>query len=609
MAISANGTFTVHCVCLKQRQSRTLLTQLLSQQRPTLLWIRLPGLPTAQPTKSTTMLIRSILELTAMQLSLAGHVVMESAATNGRAWNYQPIDCFIKSWKSLKSVYIRACNIGTVRTDNKASARLLRLETTLNIQSQSQCACGRSEKDHIRDANSWIGYNDDDKLKHDVETHQMLLKQAQGLFGLFVPHIVITSDMRQPKPELQLQSQPQQNTYPTEARLRQKEKHKLLQAMDPEHHVTPKRRHKEVEQRFDDCGEDTSSLDIEIHMTVEYEEQLSTFYDEELIEENIVPQLSLLTGLFGSELDTSGLISLPVTKEYYNFPSFLEDYCAPVYHVDCIHEHTRHVDVIEISSGAVPNANVLIRRFHYTDSNRDFDISVECDLTEQSELDAFWFYMETHNVRLAAIMLKGEWSPQCPHQLDLCQFGGNVANYMISRDDHHFISELPANSNMYLLDEWLYVRNHPRLVWTTVDHCMTGLRDHHSGLPQFKSTEFWASDENILAPLSCMTCDGQHEHDETTNGHSRLWTCHLACSVAAGIANALYNTNRLYFPEVASGEPPPSAEEIAAAPKPKQDRTIPPHITCKACRSRLHKRDVRHTRDPIACLWPETSPF
>ena len=48
--------------------------------------------------------------------------------------------------------------------------------------------------------------------------------------------------------------------FPTDAVERAKAKHKMLQAMNPDHAVERQRKKFEVEQHFDDCGIDDSSL-------------------------------------------------------------------------------------------------------------------------------------------------------------------------------------------------------------------------------------------------------------------------------------------------------------------------------------------------------------
>ena len=67
---------------------------------------------------------------------------------------------------------------------------------------------------------------------------------------------------------------------------------------------------------------------------------------------------------------------------------------------------------------------------------------------------------------------------------------------------------------MLQLAVWKMPAREPQVVKVLVPQCMTGLRGPRSGLPIKKPSEFWASDETLIAPLRGLLCDGQHEHSQ-----------------------------------------------------------------------------------------------
>ena len=89
----------------------------------------------------------------------------------------------------------------------------------------------------------------------------------------------------------------------------------------------------------------------------------------------------------------------------------------------------------------------------------------------------------------------------------------------------HFISEQPLGSDFYKLDGWRRIAHNHEVVWCHVDPCMAGKIGLRTGLPIKKSSEFWASDERLIAGLRKFRCDGQHEHALLANGLSGPNAC------------------------------------------------------------------------------------
>jgi hypothetical protein len=153
--------------------------------------------------------------------------------------------------------------------------------------------------------------------------------------------------------------------FPTEARLRAKETCAIQQAIDPDHGEQTRKRKVSVEEHYDDCGEDSSSLDRQLAKAA----RLSR---PDRRPSNLAVGFSLLNGFFGSGMDDTELLSLPVTRSYNDFDAFVIDWLSQLRRV-------RHF--------------VLIRRQHFANAGRNFDITVGVDLFGQRQLKAFWRYV------------------------------------------------------------------------------------------------------------------------------------------------------------------------------------------------------------------------
>ena len=65
----------------------------------------------------------------------------------------------------------------------------------------------------------------------------------------------------------------------------------------------------------------------------------------------------------------------------------------------------------------------------------------------------------------------------------------------------HFVSEQSLGSDFYKLDEWRQIYDECGPAVAQVDQCMAGKVGRRTGLPVKKSSEFWASTEQLISGL------------------------------------------------------------------------------------------------------------
>ena len=102
------------------------------------------------------------------------------------------------------------------------------------------------------------------------------------------------------------------------------------------------------------------------------------------------------------------------------------------------------------------------------------------------------------------------WKRHYDEDLPRIEYCGQVALTQLSLR-RHFIREQPEGTRMDEIKQWKQVQAHEKSLNIIVDQCMAGQQDEH-GTPVLKRTEFTASDEALLYPLSKFVCDGRHTH-------------------------------------------------------------------------------------------------
>ena len=455
---------------------------------------------------------------------------------------------------------------------------------------------------------------------------------------------------------------PETESFPTESRMRQKEKHRLEEAATGEKHVV-KKKPVVVEPGADDCGSDGTSIeladtghDVLLHesWTLHSLCELAPYADDvseelEALLVHVEADLSPQHWLFGS--DTEDMSPFTSARRYESFVHFMTDCFISR---ESVHKNPGldHVDVFEMCGGTARVSTLLIRRRHVT-VGLNFDAVVGIDLLDPRQIQAYWAYIHQSEPICCVLSppctgLKG-WSslnrvinPEAWHRsqansVPLGQLAGQTALFMLQHG-RHFVSENPQGSELYQLPAWDAVRRHPRTVWTYCDQCAAGLRDMQSGLLIRKRTEIWASDEMLIKDIRPLQCNGRHQHavlEGTFHGVNkthlaRVWPWEFAARIASGVAYAVRQYKerhqqfhmqqsgsgvrteetqfRSAFAGVQTAEPQARSAfpgELNEFPPPgERDRNNRRHWPCPACRNNVSQYDARHTRHPEDCRYP-----
>ena len=235
--------------------SRRLNLQTLE---PRLLWIVLPATPTHKPPRQYRHRVERLLHLATAQLNGHRHLVLEANARNQRVWEYEALEQwlhFTKDSGRLRTRVIRICSIMQATTNPLQGA--IRLETTVLFHDQDGvCKCSTPEKRHTpqsrRGENTTAALqareliatglarlllhrllppeaNTGRRARPELPTHLHETAQQTPTTTLHSP-LNANDHMTQP-PNLLTSLQ----ASPTDAAMKAKAKHTLLQRLDPTH--------------------------------------------------------------------------------------------------------------------------------------------------------------------------------------------------------------------------------------------------------------------------------------------------------------------------------------------------------------------------------------
>ena len=152
----------------------------------------------------------------------------------------------------IKFHQINMCSIDQCfnRSLGKPSRAHLLLATTYPVGNNWGCSCKTPKDGHILD---WFG-DEDTRTEYRQKARGAALASIWQAFSDKVIDLAFPSPL--PPPTLQVEA------LPTEARIQQKERHKLMK----ERGEKPKRIKQHVEDGHDDCGDDVSGLGPEVHL-------------------------------------------------------------------------------------------------------------------------------------------------------------------------------------------------------------------------------------------------------------------------------------------------------------------------------------------------------
>ena len=642
--------------------------KLLRQQSPKIMWLKLSGLPVLCNSANYRRMMNHTVTMCQRHLNTAqrhrNSLILE-ASPNSVVWNNPDIEALIKT-RRLRKSKIRMCNYGVKSiTGQPTSQSITYVHNYHKARVDEGCNCGKDANQHAGGPLQLLTYDMASvhrgflgTLFRAEEFHQLQREEAHPRTKTYPSQ---TSQAIQSQTSQAIQSQTSQDdnqkksrmenqetkipekttsdnssqkedqrtsknekckqvrfkevdevrTYPTEAAERAKMKHKMEQALNSDHaKAKPKKKKKIVEQHFDDCGMDTSSID---KLLPENHHNFIFDIEQDHCADDHDNYISPLFGLQGS--------GNPDHREYYanhKRMTDMETFIATWYYPVHSNGKRNYVDVIEFCGGLGRVSSILIRRYHNINTGLNFEIDVGFNMNDPRDVATFWRYMELMQPLIVILSPpckgRGGWAsmnrilhPDTQQRVDritipLCQLAGKIALHQL-RHGRHFLSEHPQTTDMYKMSEWREVRNHPNMVWTTVHQCMTGLRDRNTKRLHKKPTEFWASSQILLQPLRRFTCNGRHDHEHIEGNNSadaQIWTWTLASAIASGCAKLIKQEREYrFYPTTSTETVPPTGDEPGHAP---------PGITCRACLNGYRRDDWRHTRDPVGCRVPEVEP-
>ena len=409
-----------------------------------------------------------------------------------------------------------------------------------------------------------------------------------------------------------------EKAYPTDARERQKKKEKLAKERGEEKQV--KKRKKFVEDHYDDCGEDISSIADERQINLLVTDDIE---DDVLTEQEDSSYLAYM--LWGSEMDRT--ISPP--------PSV----CAPTSFEEAITLLSAvgpGIDLAELCGGVARPSTLAIRRRLTTGQN--FDLVTGVDLNKPSHQQLARQYINDNNV-LVVVMAptcgpfgpmgkfnrainptswRASYQQAAPHG----RFCGEIAR-MQMRKGRHFICEQPVGSDLYLEHPWPEVFNHGHTVTQKYDRCMAGLKAQygpHKGMSIRKSSTMTASHPALVKYFVSLQCTHRHQHlqmkgDPKNLSACQVWTWEEANYVVSGICalkKAMGSPSSSY-PVRATGSQAQPGEEAQgdppSAPRGRDPRAPPMEQSpCVGCKHRRARDDPSHNRTIGECSYPYHEP-
>jgi hypothetical protein len=318
--------------------------------------------------------------------------------------------------------------------------------------------------------------------------------------------------------------------YPTEQRRRQKARQ---QAAKEGKAPAPNRKPQQVEQHFDDCGEDFSPLHI---CLVEPD----TEHDND--EDDDQPWFDAYFGMNGSEYEIEKRVDNAVQRHpdyYWEFDSI------DAFLNDSMHSSKApYDDVAQLCGGAGDTAALLVRRGYVSGPN--YDLVCGINLLCRKAMTQVEHYVSKHKPRIMLLStpctgMKGfkklnqkinpeDYARSRRVSVPLAKLAGRVARLQLD-SGRHFVAEHPRGSDIWKLQEWQGVAQFPGVTQILVDQCMAGLTGPRRGRLVKKPSEFWASDARLVRRLEPLRCDGSHDHAQL-DGRTPGLPCDKAKDVA-----------------------------------------------------------------------------
>ena len=411
--------------------------------------------------------------------------------------------------------------------------------------------------------------------------------------------------------------------YPTEQKLQQKQRRQEQHAQGIE--VSVRRKKKVVEQHFDDCGDDLSSLNIPAceYLAACSSESEGDFSDEAV--RWVTPQLSQSS--VWSFLGSAYPLPPDVPPGAMLATSIEEMYVI----LDNPSHASWGVEIVEICGGQGLTSFLCVKR--RLRSGHCFELITGANLTDPAVQAKVIGYLDVAKPlilvmapvctpfgplgRRNAVLHPEAWERSMLNAHPLARFCGQLAEYQLQRK-RFYLNEQPFPSELYRVEPWPAVRQHVESYRVVFHQCMTGLRVN--GAFAKKPTELVSNCMQILRNFSGLQCNNSHPHVSLLGGRAdaaKRWSYNMCQRISQGIeqlVRSLAKHNQSVLKEVATNvvfpvSPIPCFPSVGSGPGDEGEVQVSePWRKCKGCLWRLHKYDTLHTRRPGECKHPNVEP-
>ena len=393
-------------------------------------------------------------------------------------------------------------------------------------------------------------------------------------------------------------------SFPTEQKIAQREREKSA----GKKRVVKKKKTKNVEQHFDDCGESLDGLSIPM---LTLSEAVTTDEEGRSVEQ---PSLTAVLDNFRNNGGYGSYFAgVPQSSVQHVKTQTLQEAMIVL---DQMPPSQTNADIVELCGGEGLTTFMCHKRQLKTGAN--FELITGVDLTDPQAQSMVKQYVAMTKPRVVVmgpicgpfgplgnrnrVLHHEAWLRACETAVPLAQFCGEIAMCQLEAG-RHFLVEQPFPSNLYLIEPWPEIRRHPKCLRVVFDQCQVGQTSE--GIPVKKPTELVATDETLLRRFSGKICRNEHQHIQLLGGKAaatQKWTTQMCDMIAASIRDLAIKEDsqqhQSLYPAVSTdtGDGPVGGHEQ-------------PWRKCKGCLWRLNKFSSQHSRVRGECKYPDTEPM
>ena len=418
------------------------------------------------------------------------------------------------------------------------------------------------------------------------------------------------------------------SSYPTEQKIAQRERQLALGPNAP----PPREKKKVVEQHFDDCGEDLSSLRLPAQSFLNEATSSSEGEEDEHFESLVWQQMNafVLWSMQGSE--TAGPPDLHPR-------SFLAVDWEEAEALLTSESHASYgVEIVEICGGAGVTSYMCMKR--RLRAGHNWELVTGTDLTDPAVQRKVMDYLRLAKplvIVMAPVCTpygplgnwnrtihREAWESSYRRAAPLAAFCGRVAQHQLQHG-LYYVAEQPYPSRLWQEQPWPQVRADDQSYRIVVHQCM--LDQRVNGQLVKKPTELVSNSLHILQQFANLQCDGSHQHLSLLSGRAQpaqKWSYQMCDRIARGIERLVAWLGRNSGATLRACAPrwqPPSAAMSGASRSISTSQAYPSVAAgagdegeipveekwrkCKGCLWRLHRNDPMHSRKEGECKHPQ----